>query len=185
MAQARRRLQQRGDVRLELGSRLSPDEVAAWIERGFEVEDRSWKGAAGSSVLRTPGMAEFFVRQAQQAAQWGQLELAMLHCGDRPVAFSYGLTAKGVFHSMKVGYDPEFAAQHPGQLLRCHLLDRFFGEPDRKALDFQGPMTEAHAAWLPELYTVGRLAVAPRGGRGRLAVRAYQTLWPLVRALRR
>ena len=85
---------------------------------------------------------------------------------------------------MKVGYDPEFAAQHPGQLLRYHLLEQFFAEPDRKALDFQGPMTAAHAAWLPELYAVGRLAVAPRSGWGRLAVRAYKHVWPCVRALK-
>jgi CelD/BcsL family acetyltransferase involved in cellulose biosynthesis len=109
----------------------------------------------------------------------------MLHCGDRPVAFSYGLAAKSVFHSIKVGYDPEFGAQHPGQLLRYHLLERFFTEPGCKALDFQGPMTAAHAAWLPEPYTVGRLAVAPRSRWGRLAVQAYKNLWPCVRALKR
>jgi CelD/BcsL family acetyltransferase involved in cellulose biosynthesis len=184
MAQALRRLAERGDVRLSMGSQLAPDEVAARMQRGFEVEDRSWKGAAGTSVLRSPGMAQFFVRQAQQAAQWGQLELALLHCSDRPVAFSYGLTAKGVFHSMKVGYDPEFAAQHPGQLLRYHLLERFFAEPDRTALDFQGPITAAHAAWLPALCTVGRLAVGPRSRWGRMAVQAYKNVWPCIRVLK-
>ena len=129
MARAARRLAERGAVRMVLESELAPDEVAARMQQGFEIEDRSWKGAAGGSVLRAPGMAEFFVSQAQQAAQWGQLEIAMLYCGDCPAAFAYGLTAKGVFHSLKVGYDPEFAGQHPGQLLRYYLLERFFAEP--------------------------------------------------------
>jgi CelD/BcsL family acetyltransferase involved in cellulose biosynthesis len=185
MAWAGRRLAERGQVRLVVQSRLAPDEVAAWMRRGFEIEDRSWKGVAGSSVLRTPGLADFFTRQAEQAARWGQLELVFLECGDRPAAFCYGLSAKGVFHSMKVGYDREFAEQVPGQLLRYHLLDRFFAEVGRKALDFQGPINEAHAAWLPERYTIGRLAVAPRGFVGRLAVRAYRDLWPCVRGWRR
>ena len=44
-------------------------------------------------------------------------------------------------------------------------------------MDFQGEMTEAHAAWLPHCYTVGRLAIAPRSLAGRLAVRAYRDLW--------
>ncbi len=177
MAQATRRLTQRGEVRLVVHARLAPDEVAATMRQCFETEDRSWKGAAGGSVLRTPGMAEFFIRQAQQAAQWGQLELAVLHCGGRPVAFSYGLSAKGVFHSLKTGYDPDFARLHPGQLLRYYLLEQLFADPARKALDFLGEMTESHAAWLPQCYTVGRLAVAMRGGLGRLAVWGYKNMW--------
>lgn len=185
MAWSGRRLAQRGSVRLRVGSRLAAAEVTDWMQQGFAVEDRSWKGAAGSSVLRTPGMAEFFIRQAQQAARWGQLEVVLLDCGGRPVAFAYGLAAKGVFHSMKVGYDPEFAEQHPGQLLRYYLLERMFSEPSYRALDCQGPLTPAHAAWLPEPYSVGRLAVAPRSRWGQLAVRAYQGVWPCVRALKR
>ena len=181
MAWAARRLAKRGEVRLAVHSRLASDDVATWMQRAFEIEDRSWKGTAGSSVLRSPGLAAFFIRQAEQAARWGQLELAFLHCGHRLAAFSYGLTAKGVFHSLKVGYDREFAEQVPGQLLRYYLLERLFAEPGRKALDFQGPITEAHAAWLPERYAVGRLAVAPHRLPGRWAVLAYQHLWPLVR----
>ena len=185
MAWAARRLAERGPVRLLVHARLASEEVAAWMQRAFEIEDLGWKGAAGTSVLRTPGAAEFFVRQAEQAALWGQLELAFLQCGDRLAAFSYGLTAKGVFHSLKVGYDPEFASVVPGQLLRYYLLERFFAEPDRKALDFQGPINEAHAAWLPEPYAIGRLVAAPRNVCGSLIAWAYQDLWPCVRAFKR
>jgi hypothetical protein len=185
MAQAARRLAQEGEVRLAVHSQLSPDDVASPMQQCFEIEDRSWKGAAGGSVLRTPGMAEFFLRQARQAAQWGQLDLAMLHCGDRPVAFSYGLSAKGVFHSLKTGYDPDFARQHPGQLMRYYLLEQLFADPTRKWLDFLGEMTESHAAWLPQCYTVGRLAVAPRGGLGRLAVWGYKNVWWRYRRIAR
>ena len=178
MAQAARR---RGDVRLDVHSRLAPHEVETAMRQCFEIEDRGWKGAAGTSMLRTPGMADFYVRQAEQAARWGQLEIVTLHCGGRPVAFSYGLSAKGVFHSIKTGYDPQYAEYQPGQLLRYYLLERFFADPERKALDFQGPMTEAHAVWQPVRYAVGRVAVAPRGLAGRLTVLAYKHLWPWVR----
>ena len=58
------------------------------------------------------------LRQSRQLAQWGQLELAFLECGEQAVAFCYGLTAKGVFHSLKIGYDPAYADCAPGQLLR-------------------------------------------------------------------
>jgi CelD/BcsL family acetyltransferase involved in cellulose biosynthesis len=183
MAWSLRRLTARGKVRLAVYSQLAPGEVASAMRQCFEIEDRGWKGAAGTSILRTPGMAEFFVRQAECAARWDQLEVVLLQCGNRPVAFCYGLWAKGVFHSLKTGYDPEHARQRPGQLLRYCLLERFFAGPERQAIDFQGPMNEAHAAWLPERYTVGRLAVAPRSLSGRLAVRAYRDFWLRRKAL--
>jgi CelD/BcsL family acetyltransferase involved in cellulose biosynthesis len=185
MAWAARRLARQGEVRLVVHSQLASNDVAAKMRQAFELEDRGWKGAAGTSVLQSPGMADFFIRQAEQAARWGQLELVFLECGSRTVAFSYGLSAKGVFHSIKVGYDPEFAEAVPGQLLRYYLLERLFAEPGRKALDFQGPMTEAHAVWLPETYTIGRMAVAPGPLPGRLAVWAYRALGPCLRRFRR
>ena len=126
----------------------------------MEIEHLGWKGRAGSSVLSIPGMSDFFIRQAQQLAAWGQLELAFLQCGDRPIAFCYGQSAKGVFHSAKIGYDPDYARYSPGQFLRYLLLKRFYAEPDRKALDFLGPVTESHSHWRPETYTVARFAVA-------------------------
>ena len=181
MAWAARHLAQRGEVRLDLRSQIEPGEAASAMQQCFEIEDCGWKGAAGSSILRTPGMASFYIRQAQQAARWGQLELAFLYCGDRPAAFAYGLTAKGVFHSTKISYDPEFEEQMPGQLLRYFLLERFFSESGRKALDFQGELTESHTAWRPDCRQIGRLAVAPRQFLGRLAVQAYKHVWPLIR----
>jgi hypothetical protein len=177
MAWSLRRLTARGKIRLAVFSHLAPAEVAVTMGQCFEIEDRGWKGAAGTSMLRRPGIAEFFTRQAELAARQDQLELALLHCGDRPAAFCYGLSAKGVFHSVKTSYDPEFARESPGQVLRYCLLERFFAEPERRAMDFQGEMTDAHAAWLPHCYTVGRLAIAPRRLSGRLAVRAYRDLW--------
>ncbi|MHC4177343.1 MAG: GNAT family N-acetyltransferase, partial [Planctomycetota bacterium] len=135
MARHARRLAGRGDVQLKVLSQLSPEEVEGWVRRGFEVEDRSWKGAVGTSVLRTPGMFTFFTRQAEQLARWGQLELVFLECGGHAVAFSYGLAAKGVYHSLKVGYDPEYARYSPGQLLRYYLYRSLYADPRRRAID--------------------------------------------------
>ncbi|MEN6458074.1 MAG: GNAT family N-acetyltransferase [Thermoguttaceae bacterium] len=185
MAQAARKLAQEGDVRLVIESQPLSDAITASMLQCFDIEERSWKGAAGGAVLRHPTVAEFFIRQAEQAAQWGQFELALLHCGDRPVAFSYGLSAKGVFHSLKTGYDPDFARHHPGQLLRYYLLERLYADPTRKALDFLGPMTSSHAAWLPQRYSIGRLAVATRGVRSRVAVWSYQNVWLRYRRMAR
>ena len=178
MAWSLRRLTARGEVRLAVHSQLAPGEVAATMRQCFEIEDRGWKGAAGTSMLRTPGMAEFFTRQAELAAQAGPTR--SWRCSTaaaapwpsatdfRPRAFSTPSRPATI---------PSLPGSSPGQLLRYCLLERFFADPERRAMDFQGAMTEAHAAWLPQRYTVGRLAVAPRGLAGRLAVRAYRDFW--------
>jgi CelD/BcsL family acetyltransferase involved in cellulose biosynthesis len=173
MAWSARHLARQGDVRLVLLSQLAPDETDLWMQRALEIENLGWKGQGGGSVASVPGMSEFFIRQARQLAAWGQLELAFLQCGGQPIAFCYGQSAKGVFHSAKVGYDPRYARFSPGQLLRYFLLERFYTEPGRAAIDFLGPMTESHAHWRPDTYTVARFAVA-LSPLGRMALWAYK-----------
>ena len=80
MAWSLRRLAARGKMRLAVYSPSAPDEAAAMMRPCFEIEDRGWKGAAGTSVLRTPGMAEFFTRQAELAARCGPARV-----GDAPL----------------------------------------------------------------------------------------------------
>ena len=171
MARKARRLSERGRLRLVFKSELAPEEVVYWLRRGFAVEDRGWKGEAGTSVLRTPGMFAFFLRQAEQLAQWGQIELVFLECDGQPIAFAYGMSAKGDYFSYKVGYDPAYAAYSPGQLLRYYLYERLFTDPRRRAIEYMAP-TPAHRRWKPDLYTVGRLLIAPSGGPRRWAVAA-------------
>ena len=182
MARHTRRLARRGPLRLRTLSRLEPRQVRRWMQRGFAIEDRSWKGEAGTSVLRTAGMFDFFARQAEQLAGCGQLELAFLECGRRPVAFAYGQDAKGVYHSIKVGYDPRYATYSPGQLLRYCMFRRFFGDPQRRAIDYMAT-SDAHRKWRPATYALGRLVIAPRR-LGRLALGGYRQVWPGLRCLR-
>ena len=176
MARCNRRLAERGEVRVELLGDVDPAEIETRLQTAFEIEDRSWKGTGGTSVLSSPGMFEFFVRQARQLARWGQLELAFLHCGDVPVASIYGYGAKGVSYWHKIGYDPAYQCCTPGQLLQCYVLERFHSEPGRRAVDTMGRLTGALAKWNPTPYRVGRLMIAPRALVGRMAMYACKRL---------
>ena len=178
LARGLERLAAAGDATFEVADHLGAAGSRAPLREAFAVEDAGWKGAAGTSVLHTPGMFDFFLRQARQLAHWGQLALAVLRCDGRPVAFSYGLAAKGVFHSWKVGYDARYADCSPGQLLRYHLIEWLHADGRYEALDFCGPLNEAQARWRPDTYTVGRLIVAPRRWLRRWALRAYACCRP-------
>jgi hypothetical protein len=181
MVKAERQLQGSGDIRLEMLSQLTPEEVHHWLEKVFTVEDSSWKGDSGSSVLRTPGMSDFFLRQARQLADWGQLEIALLQLDGHPIASLFGFSAKGVYFAHKIGYDPKYRQYGPGQMMFWKILEQLHAQGNWKAIDCIGPLTEATSRWRPSTYTIGRIALAPRKLTGRIALYGYRHLWPKIR----
>jgi CelD/BcsL family acetyltransferase involved in cellulose biosynthesis len=183
MRRAYQKLTARGEPRFELLSGLQPDEVERQLQRGFEIENRSWKGEAGSSVMAR-GVFSYFVRQAKQLAAWGDLRLTFLTLDARPIAFSYGFAGKGVYQTLKIGYDPEYAEFSPGQLLFHDLLERLYHDQRYRRVDTVGLLTQTVAHWRPSRYTVGLAMIAPRRILGRLATFGHKHCWPPLRRLR-
>lgn len=184
LSRALRRMAAEGAVEFEMLSNPNPQAVEPWLREAFRVEDLSWKGKAGTSVLRMPGMYDFFVRQAGQLARREHLELAALRLDGRMIAFVYGFRAKGVYFAHKIGYDPRFAAFSPGQMLFSWILERLFHDGATRALDFMGPVTDAIARWRPDTYSAGRLTISRGGQVGRAMMFAYRNLWRPLRQWR-
>lgn len=177
MNRSGKRLANEGEVQFDLCNRFEPQHVEAWMHEAFDVENLGWKGQCGTSVIRTKGMFDYFVGQAQQLAAWGQLETAALRLDGLMLAFVYGFRAKNTFFALKIGYDPRFAAFCPGQYLFYRLLERFHNDGKTQAVDFLGPLTQSLSRWRPATYGVGRIIVAPRHWLGRAAVSAYANVW--------
>ncbi len=175
MTVARRKAEAAGGVQLKFYDRVSPNEVERLVRAGFEVEHRSWKGEARGSVLSQPGMLEYYVEQARRLAAAGCLTLAFLEHGGEPIAFEYGMSAKGTYYSYKVGYDEQFAEFTPGQLLRFKLLERFHSDPTRTLVDFAGPLSRATASWSTRTELVGRIVIGAPTLAGRLLAGIYRT----------
>ncbi|MBN2580009.1 MAG: GNAT family N-acetyltransferase [Pirellulales bacterium] len=178
-----RQLTDRGELNFTIRSQIPPDDMETQLRRGFEIENRSWKGSAGSSVFAR-GVFPYFVRQAKQLAVWGQLRLAFLTLEDRPIAFCYGFAAKGVFHPLKIAYDPEFGEFSPGMVMFHGLLEQLFHDPEYCAVDTVGLLTDTLAHWRPRPYMVGIAMIAPRRAFGRLATFGHQHWWPTLRRLK-
>jgi CelD/BcsL family acetyltransferase involved in cellulose biosynthesis len=183
MRRIERAADEEGGATLVVHRRLEASQVEPLLRRGFTVEDASWKGQEGTSVLRSPAALSLYIEQARQIAAWGDLQLTFLELAGRPIAFEYGWNAKGVYYSYKVGYDESYAKLSPGQLLRHRLLEQFFADPGQSAVDFIGPITAATEHWSTSTYPVGRMAIA-ESPVGRLAVRAYRALRPATVATR-
>lgn len=169
-----RRLESGGRVTLRLLDHTMPEEADRWLREVLALEEASWKGRDGQTVLRTPGMPEFYRRQARQLAAWGCLRMAFLEQGQRRIAFELGWVGKRVYHSFKVGFDEAYREFGPGHLMRRFLLQRLFARGDVAEVDFQGPLTDALAEWSTETYSIGRIVGAPRGVKGRTVLAAYR-----------
>lgn len=178
------RLRDAGGSELRVLEYVASHEVEQHLRRGFEVEDRSWKSGAGTSVLRLPRVFRFYCRQAAALAASGNLELAFLEHAGQSIGFMYGIHAKGVYYPAKIGYDDKFAAFSPGQLLNCQMLERFQQMHELEHLDFHGPIGPAFGRWATRSYRSGQLLVAVRGAVGRTVCRAIPKLRSRLRTLR-
>lgn len=179
-----RRLEREGPVEVKIHAPRAPDEVETLLRRAFDVERQSWKEESGGTVLDVPGMFAFFLRQARQLAAWGYLRLAFLEHRGQPIAFELGWTAKGVYHSMKVGYLSSYRRFGAGHLLRRELLRALAEECPGLLVDFQGPTTDAIRQWSTSSYPIARLIIAPRSLTGRALLATYKSIAPLVRRRR-
>jgi CelD/BcsL family acetyltransferase involved in cellulose biosynthesis len=183
-ASHQRRLSPSPSVAMRLVREFAPGEVRTRLAEVFELETRSWKNQPGQAVVKTPGMVDFYCRQAEQLAAWGCLRVALLEHGGRPIAGELGWVAKGVYHSFKVAYDAAFAEFGPGHLLRMFLIEEFCRGTDAEVIDFQGPLTEALASWATRRYPIGRLVIAPKRPGSRILLAGYQAAAAVVRRLR-
>lgn len=176
MRKAERRIEREGGAELRILDRLAPEEVRPRLEEGFAVEDRSWKGEAGTSVLRTPGMLDYYVRQAEILAARNQLRLAFLDHLGKPIAFIQGWWAKNTFLTPKIGYDASFAEYSPGQVLFHRMFQAQASLPEPGVVDFDGPLAESTRQWTTETYAVGHAILSCRRVTGKGWVGGYRLL---------
>jgi CelD/BcsL family acetyltransferase involved in cellulose biosynthesis len=155
-----RMLEKAGLVRLATRVPTTDQETDQWIHQAFEIEDRSWKGGVGSSVIRAGHLA-FFQRQARLLAAAGFLETVFLTLDETPIAFVYGWRAKGVWFIAKLGYDDGFRRYGPGQQMMMRLLERLHADLACQLLDFWGPLVPWNESWATKTYEIGRIAAAP------------------------
>jgi CelD/BcsL family acetyltransferase involved in cellulose biosynthesis len=117
----RRRLEKLGNVVFES---VEPDaaEVEGVLREAFEVEMRSWKGAAGSAVLQQPAQFGFFRELGRFYAARGALLVRRLRVGADIAAVHVGVVVAHSCYELKIGFDEKFARQSPGVLLTQDCL---------------------------------------------------------------
>ena len=184
MTRAFKRLRELGSVEMLRVLPRTPAEVETAFLRAFQIEDAGWKGRAGTSVLRTVGMAKFLLESAQLLLPRSELEIAFLELNGEAIAYEILWNCRGVLHSYKVSYDERYAKCEPGGVLMHELLRELCETKRCHGYDCIGPTSYATEKWHGSMYPVSQLTAAPRKLLSRAALRAYQRWWkPAARPL--
>lgn len=130
-----KRLSKIGRVSLETVT--GGTELLDALEDGYRLEAAAWKEKAGTAILCRPEIRRFYTSLAHRAAARGWLRLQFLKVDDRRVAFAYCLAHEQRMYLLKPGFDPEYAAFSPGNLL-CYLALQDVYASGFVAYDFLG-----------------------------------------------
>lgn len=175
IARAINRVTNAEDLRLEVHDDISPESLDRRLLECFIVEDRSWKGAQGSSILRSKGMWDVFCKQAEMLNRQGCLQLVFLKYEGVPIAFEFAHVSRDTYYAVKVGYDERFAKLAPGQVLRYFLYRELFQRRSPQKIDYVGPLVDATAKWSTLVEPVHRVVLA-RPGLPRRLISLYRHL---------
>lgn len=171
----RNKLNAEGDVTIERIRKPSDDELHSLLEKCFAIEDRSWKGSEGTSILKSDGLRDYYHQEAKLMRDAGMLDLWLLQLDGEPIAFEYCHFSKGVCLSHKISFDPQWEKYSPGRLLRYFQLQQYHEDPACVELDTLGVLCEAKAKWITRRYRSSRLYLGMGIGAS-AAINGWKTL---------
>ena len=139
-----RRMHKEGSVELhEIDGSSGTDQA---VTEAFEIEESSWKGEAGSAMKRTSEVARFYLELARAMSARGNFRLYFLSLNGSKIAFDYCLPYRQTFNVLKTGYNPAYAKNSPGRVLRKSVLRGIFESGSHRIYDLLG----ARDAWKEE-----------------------------------
>jgi len=174
-----RRLADQGQLEYRQFGRGEP--AADWILAFLALEERGWKGRAGTALASTPASRAWFERIALEAARRGRLLMHGLYLNGRALALSCKIRAGDGAYAFKIAYDEDYEQFSPGLLLELEQIVRMHGAARIGWLD---------SCAVPEHFMANRLWLDRRaletvtlaaGGAGALLV----LLLPILRWVRR
>lgn len=128
LGRLRGRLQEIGGISFR--TLTNRPDLAGWTETFLSLEDKGWKGEAGSSLQASAKDAAWFRESIERAFEAGRLDFLRLDCGEKPIAMLVGFGGVESY-SVKICHDPAYARFSPGVMIeieatRARLQDENF-----------------------------------------------------------
>lgn len=162
-----RRAERHGNLRAEVIT-PQPGDLDRLLQIAFDIEARSWKGAAGTALacdsLRGGHLRQF----AHWAVQAGTLRIALLWIGREPVAMQIATEESDRWWLLKIGFDPAWADCSPGTLLLSETV-RHAVRQQLTSYEFLGTAETWTQVWTPHERRCVSVRLYPHGLSGALA----------------
>ena len=159
-----KRLKSIGDLQAECFRTGEEAELNSILEACFLLEDRTWKGESGTSIIKSD-MQDYFRNEARIMMQNDMLHLWQLKLDGQLIAFEYCPVAKGVVYSNKISFDPDHSRNSPGNVLRFFQHEFYQQQSQYHLFDMMGITCKNKAKWATRVYSSGNVTVA-KGIRG-------------------
>jgi CelD/BcsL family acetyltransferase involved in cellulose biosynthesis len=178
----RRRLAEQGQVELTVHTGLGG--LDAHLAEAFAIEQRQWKGTAGTAIASNVDTLAFYRQVARAFAGRGELQLAFLRVAGRPVSFALDIVHGDVQYSLKTGYDPAFARFSPGQLITHSLLNEAVQRGVRR-YELLGSDEPYKLKWTRAVHELAGITVFAPTASGTAHLLARKIAQPAARRVRR
>ena len=117
------------------------------FETFLDIEASGWKGAKGTrtAIRFKPNQPAFFRALATTFDGDDRCEINALHVDGRCIASEFCIRTGAEYARIKIGYDEEYAALGPGQLILQTTLERLCQDPGVKCFNMM-----SGAGWLDD-----------------------------------
>ena len=146
---------------------VKPDasNVSRLLQAAFEVEQRSWKGKAGSAVLLRPDLRSFFFSYGAELAARNELLVSFLRLKDEPVAMQVANISHGAYWQLKIGYDERYAKQLVGLQLQLETI-KWTAQQGYGRYEFLGTAQPWIQEWTSTVHACCTVTFYPRNVAG-------------------
>jgi CelD/BcsL family acetyltransferase involved in cellulose biosynthesis len=139
-----RRLEKKYEVRIRKCA--NEGEIDSLLQALYELHAKHWQLRGLTGTLHLPARRQFYGELARLLLRRGRLELWVLEVTGKIVAAQFGLRYETTVFSLQEGFDPEYAADSVGYVLRSQVLKQLIADGVRR-YDFLGGADESKLRW--------------------------------------
>lgn len=134
-------------------------EVDFLLAELYELHAKHWKLRDLPGTLHVPARRRFYAELARLLLARQRLEFWVLELQGKVVAAQFGLRHGETVFSLQEGFDPDYAADSVGYVLRSQVLKRLIADGVRR-YDFLGGTDESKMRWGAELRSYNNIHFA-------------------------